>query len=130
MEFKIQRNTFVSAIRRTLGIVEKKTTMPILNNILIQAKATGITIVATDMEITLVANYEAEIMSEGEITVSAKRLYDIVKETPEGVVHVETSLSNVLILPCQKSVYRINGLSSRDFPSISDGGEGGGLVFN
>src|SRR3972149_8381084 len=126
MEFKIQRNTFVSAIRRTLGIVEKKTTMPILNNILIQAKAPGITIVATDMEITLVANYEAEIVSEGEITVSAKRLYDIVKETPEGIVHVETSLSNVLILTCQKSVYRINGLSSKDFPSISDGGEGGG----
>ena len=66
MEFNIQRSILLAGIRKTLGIVEKKTTMPILNNVLIKAHDTVITIIATDIEITLVANYNAEILSEGE----------------------------------------------------------------
>jgi DNA polymerase III subunit beta len=60
MEFNIKRDLFSVGIQKTLGIVEKKTTMPILSNLLLRAGQNRITIMATDREIGLVADYEAE----------------------------------------------------------------------
>lgn len=120
MEFNIQRNMLLAGIRKTLGIVEKKTTMPILNNVLIRANGEGITIVATDIEMTLVANIDADVISEGEITVSAKKFHDIIRESPESLVHVKKNDNDVMTISCQKSIYRINGLSSDEFPSVDD----------
>ena len=70
MEFRIGRNIFLDGIQKTLGIVEKKTTMPILNNVMIRASKQGIKISATDREIGLVADYEASVDHEGEVTLS------------------------------------------------------------
>src|SRR5574340_953045 len=120
MEFNIQRNTLLAGIRKTLGIVEKKTTMPILNNVLIRAKGKGITIIATDIEMTLVANYEADVLSEGDVTVSAKKLHEMIRETPESIVHVKKNDNNIVTISCEKSVYNINGLSAEEFPSVAD----------
>jgi len=72
MEFNIKRDLFLAGIQKTLGIVEKKTTMPILNNLLLRAGQNRVTIIATDREIGLVADYEAEVLREGEITLSAR----------------------------------------------------------
>jgi DNA polymerase III subunit beta len=123
MEFYIQRNILLAGIRKTLGIVEKKTTMPVLNNVLIRAQGNCLTITATDIEMILVADYEAEVMVPGEITVSAKKLYEMIRETPEGRVHVVKNDKNVLTISCQKSLYKINGLSAEEFPSVADDGE-------
>ena len=73
MKFTVQRNTFLEGIQKTLSIVEKKTTMPILNNILLRTGNNKITIVATDREIGLVADYDAEILNEGQVTVSCTK---------------------------------------------------------
>ena len=127
MEFNIQRSILLAGIRKTLGIVEKKTTMPILNNVLIKAHDTGITIIATDIEITLVANYNAEILSEGEVTLSAKKLYEMMREIPEGIVHVKKGSGNLLTISCEKAVYRINSIPADDFPSVAE--DGGALYF-
>lgn len=120
MEFNIQRNTLLAGIRKTLGIVEKKTTMPILNNVLLRARSNKITIIATDIEITLVANYVADVLSEGEITVSAKKLYEMMREIPDGLVKVKKNDGNLLTISCQKAVYRISGMSADEFPSVAE----------
>ena len=80
MEFKIKRNTFLDGIQKTLGIVEKKTTLPILNNVLLKTEDKKLRIVATDREISLISDYDAEIIEKGEITLSAKKLYEMVRE--------------------------------------------------
>jgi DNA polymerase-3 subunit beta len=123
MEFNIQRNILLAGIQKTLGIVEKKTTMPILNNVLIRAENGKITIIATDREITLVANYNAEILSDGNVTVSAKKLYEMIREMPESVIHVIKNEANTLIVSCQKVVYKINGMAADEFPSVADDGD-------
>ena len=120
MEFNIQRNTLLAGIRKTLGIVEKKTTMPILNNVLLRARGNKITIIATDIEITLVAHYEADVLSEGDVTVSAKKLYEMMREIPDGLVKVKKNDSNLLTISCQKAVYRISGMSAEEFPSVAE----------
>ena len=120
MEFHIQRNTLLAGIRKTLGIVEKKTTMPILNNVLLRVRGNNLTIIATDIEITLVAHYAADVLSEGEITVSAKKLYEMTREIPEGQVKVKKNDGNSLTISCQKAVYRISGMPAEEFPSVTE----------
>lgn len=119
MEIKINRNTFLDGIQKTLGIVEKKTTMPILNNILISGEANKLKIVATDREISLISYYDAEILEKGEITLSAKKLYEMVREIQGEIINFN-KINNVVKISCQRAVYKIPGLPADDFPNISD----------
>ncbi|MEN6623092.1 MAG: DNA polymerase III subunit beta [Smithella sp.] len=119
MEFKINRNTFLDGIQKTLGIVEKKTTIPILNNVLLSADDGKLKIIATDREISLISDYNAEITEKGEITLSAKKIYEMVREIQGDVVHF-TKNNNVVKISCQRAVYKIPGLPADDFPSITD----------
>jgi len=121
MEFNIKRERFLSGIQKTLGIVEKKTTMPILNNLLLRAVAPNlIQIMATDMEIGLVANYETDVVTEGEITVSAKKIYEMVREIQGENIHVVKNEKNVVIMNSEKAVYRILGIPADDYPVIEE----------
>lgn len=120
MKFTVQRNTFLEGIQKTLSIVEKKTTMPILNNILIRTGNNKITIVATDREIGLVADYGAEILKEGQVTVSARKLYEMIREIQGDSVQFEANESHRVTVTCQKIIYKIPGLSADDFPSVID----------
>jgi DNA polymerase-3 subunit beta len=120
MKFTVQRSTFLEGIQKTLSIVEKKTTMPILNNILIRTGNNKIKIVATDREIGLVADYDAEILTEGDITVSARKLYEMIREIQGEIVQFESSENHRVTVTSQKIIYKISGLPSDDFPSVLD----------
>ena len=120
MKFTVQRSTFLEGIQKTLSIVEKKTTMPILNNILIRAGNNKIKIVATDREIGLVADYDAEILNEGDITISARKLFEMIREIQGDSVQFETNESNRVTVTAQKIIYKISGLPADDFPSVLD----------
>ena len=120
MEFKIKREVFLGGIQKTLGIVEKKTTMPILSNLLIRTGEKRIMIMATDREIGLVADYEAEIIREGDITLSARKLHEMVRESQGEMVHVAKSDRDVVSLTCNKAVYRIPGIPADDYPVVAD----------
>ena len=82
MNFRIDRENFLKALQKVQGIVEKRTSMPILSNVLIEATGDEIGIVATDLEVGLKSSYPAKVEKEGRITVGAKKLYEIVKELP------------------------------------------------
>ncbi|MGD0021254.1 MAG: DNA polymerase III subunit beta [Smithellaceae bacterium] len=119
MELKINRNTFLDGIQKTLGIVEKKTTLPILNNVLLKAEANKLKIIATDREISLNSDYEAEIIKKGEITVSAKKLYEMVREIQGEVIYLSQD-NNIVKISCQRAIYKIPGLPAEDFPDITE----------
>ena len=120
MEFNIKRDVFSVGIQKTLGIVEKKTTMPILSNLLLRAGPNRITIMATDREIGLVADYEAEVLREGEITLSARKLHEMVREIQGETLHVIKNEKDVVILTCNKAIYRIPGIPADDYPVVAD----------
>ena len=123
MEFDIKRKVFLEAVQKTLGIVERKTTMPILSNLLIRAGQGRITIVATDREIGLVADYEAQTTVPGDITVSAKKLHEMIRETQGETIHVVKNERNIVILTSGKVTYRIPGLSTEEYPAVVDDDE-------
>jgi DNA polymerase-3 subunit beta len=121
MEFNIKRDVFLGGIQKTLGIVEKKTTMPILSNLLIRTQQDRIRIMATDREIGLVADYEAQIVREGDITLSARKLHEMVREIQGEMIHVAKSERDMVTLTCNRAVYRIPGLPAEDYPVVTDG---------
>jgi len=119
MEFNVERNVFMEGIHKTLGIVERKTTMPILNNILIRIGDKKIEIVATDGEIGLIADYEADIIVPGNITVAARKLYEMIREIEGGVINFKKTDNNWVNITCDKIFYRIPGMSGDEFPEVA-----------
>ncbi|MBU2235078.1 MAG: DNA polymerase III subunit beta [Proteobacteria bacterium] len=119
MEFNVKREIFLTGIQKTLGIVEKKTTMPILSNLLLRAADDRLTIIATDREIGLVADYEAEIIQGGEITLSARKLHEMVREVQGEKIHVVKNERDMVMITCNKAVYRIPGIPADDYPVVA-----------
>jgi len=120
MEFSIKRAVFLEGIQKTLSIVEKRTTLPILNNILIRAESGKIRIAATDREIGLTSYYDATTITQGEITVGARKLFEMVREIDGDIINVKMLENNWVNVTCGKIMYKIPGISADDFPEISE----------
>jgi len=118
MEFTINRDIFLKSLSHAYGIVEKKTTLPILSNILIEAKNSKIRITATDLDII----YSEEILlqelkKEGATTTSASILYDILRKLePNAKIELSLQSTNKLNLVSGNSKFNLLCMSSDNFP--------------
>jgi DNA polymerase III subunit beta len=119
MELTIRVPELVKALQRVQGIVEKKTTMPILANALIKSKGKdAITVSATDLEIGLVGDYEAKVTKTGALTLGARALYDIVRSLPEQTVTLKQAANQWVEITCGKVKYRVVGMAAESFPTL------------
>jgi DNA polymerase-3 subunit beta len=116
MKFSIDKETFLKSLQKVQGIVEKRNTMPILSNVLIEAIGDTILITATDLEVGIRSSYPAKVDSEGKITVSAKKLYEIIKELPDQEIFFSVKDNDWVAIVCGKAQFSIVGLSSDEFP--------------
>ena len=95
MELKVAVQELAKALQRVQGIVEKKTTMPILANVLLEASENGrLTVSATNLEIGLSGSYGAEVKQAGSITLAGRALYEIVRSLPEETVSLKRAANN------------------------------------
>lgn len=121
MDLSIRVPELAKALQRVQGIVEKKTTMPILANTLIRSKGKDqISVSATDLEIGLTANYEADVQETGAITLGAKALYDIVRSLPEDEVRLKQTANQWVEISCGKVKYRVVGMAADSFPALPE----------
>lgn len=118
MEFIIEKEEMLRGLSRIQNVVEKKIAMPILSNALIECKGEEISITATDLEIGLQGFYRAKVLEEGRFTVSAKKLFEVVKELPEKEVIFRSSQNQWIEVICGKANFKIMGLSAETFPSL------------
>ncbi len=116
MKFTIKRDVFLDAIQKTLSIAEKKTTNAIFNNILISTDLDRIKVVATDREITLVARYECQVISEGQIALLSRKLYELVRECQGEDVHVSIGDNNIARISCERAIFKMYGLPAENYP--------------
>jgi len=116
MEFRISQVTFSKALQKIQGIVERRQTMPILANVLIEVEDEQIAITATDLEVGVRSIYSAMVDSPGRITVSAKKLFEIVKELPQDDIRVSLKDNERVELRCGKSKFSIMGVSANEYP--------------
>lgn len=124
MEIKIKREELQAGLGLVQSIVERKTTMPILANVLISAEKKSLSITATDLEVGINSSYQAEVISPGKITVHAKSLYDIVRELPNDTVNITVKDSNWIEILCGRSKFKIVGLAPEEFPALPTRGSG------
>ncbi len=118
MKLRMGRVELLTGLQRVQGVVEKRNTMPILSNILIEAKQEGVEIVATDLEIGMRGLYKATVEKPGGITVSARKLYEIIKELTVSEIDITSSDNNWTTIQAGKSQFKIVGLPSTDYPAL------------
>ncbi len=118
MEFRIAADELKKALLRAQGIVERKATMPILSNVLVNAGKTGVSVTAFDLDIGIVSEHPAEVAKQGAITVSAKMLLDIVSFLPEAQVTVKKLANNYAELTSGAAHYKVVGMAPEEFPKL------------
>lgn len=119
MNITVEKQQLLKAISLTQTIVQKKTTMPILLNILLTATEEGLSVSATDLEVAVVSRIQAQVTTGGRISVHAKVINDIVRELPEGEVHLQLSEGERLEISAGKTKVRMVGQSAEGYPILS-----------
>ena len=122
MEFTINRDVFLKSLGHANGIIEKKTTLPILSNILIEAKESKIKITATDLDIIYFEQTTPqEIKKTGSTTTSANVLYDILRKLqPNSKVELTLLTKNNLKLVSGNSKFNLLCMPASDFPLLEE----------
>ncbi len=119
MELKIGSQDLARALGRSQGIVERKSTMPILSHVLLEArKGNELQISATDLDLSVSSTHTCEVAREGAVAVPAKHLYEIVRALPEQTVTLKRASNNYLEIKSGPSEFRIVGLPAEDFPAL------------
>ena len=119
MELTFEKHDLLNSLQVLQGVASGRTTLPILSNVLIQAADGKIECIATDLEVGIKIKVEGAIQEDGAITVSAKKLADIVKELPEDKpIHFATTANDRVELTCGNGVYKIIGLPDEEFPQL------------
>lgn len=116
MHFTIEKEVFLKGLARIQGIVEKRNTIPILSNVLIEGKDNEICLTATDLEVGMRSSYPASVSTPGKVTVSAKKIHEIIKELPEKEISFITKENCWIEIRCGKALFNIVGLSPEEFP--------------
>lgn len=119
MNLKAKTSDLLKEIQLVYSVIERKATIPILSNILMEAKKDKIRLTATDIEVTLKSQCAANVKIDGAITVSGQKLFDSIRFLPiDSEIHIKLNENNWASLNCERTKYRIAGISSEEFPSI------------
>lgn len=120
MEIIIHRNDLVKELHLVQGIVERKNSIPILSNVLAEARAGELRISATDLDVSLRCGCGAQVISEGAITLAAKKLYEIARALPESEVRLSLLPDAWAAIHCEQVSFKMAGLPREDFPALPE----------
>ncbi len=121
MEFVIKQNALKEELGFVQGIVEKKSTIPVLSNILIESVGENtIRIIGTDLDATIRCEAEADIKEAGSMCIQARKLFDIVRLLPDADVHFKKMDNDWVKLTCENSKFRLAGVSLDQFPEVPE----------
>ncbi|OGQ08709.1 MAG: DNA polymerase III subunit beta [Deltaproteobacteria bacterium RIFCSPLOWO2_12_FULL_40_28] len=118
MEFKIGRDQFLEGLAKAQGVVERKNTMPVLSNILIEADKSNIKLTATDLEVAYVSKIPAHVIQTGQATLPCRNLHDIVREMNLTDIHLSLKENNRVEIKGGTSQFNIPSLPATEFPSL------------
>lgn len=120
MQFSIQREALLKPLQQVVGVVERRQTLPVLANILVKVSATRLSLTATDLEVEMVACADVEKPEAGEITIPARKLFDIVRALPDGAL-IQLKLNNDRVaLSAGRSRFTLTTLPASEFPTVDE----------
>ncbi len=118
MKLVVSKQDISKIMQISQNIVEKKSTMPILQNALLEANGNMLTISSSDMQITIIAKISANVITEGKTTINANLFANMVRELPDEDVLLEVEEGEILSITSGKTVSKILGISAESFPKF------------
>ncbi len=124
MEFSVGKEDLLQCLYLVQGVVERRSSLPMLSHVLIESDSTGendgvISLGATDLEIGIRQQCQADVKAAGSMTADARKLYEIIRELPSGQVRLRSSGNGWVDVNSGKSRFRIAGLDPKEFPTIT-----------
>ena len=123
MELVVRKNDLLRELQLFQGIVERKNTIPILANVLLEARGDEVKLLATDLEVALRSRCKASVSTPGSLTLPAKKLYEIVKSLPETDIRI-TEDKNGVKVAAERFDSRMQTLPREDFPTLPESAGG------
>jgi DNA polymerase-3 subunit beta len=120
MEFSVKKYDLLEELELTQGVVERKTTIPILSNLLFEAKGDRLNITATDLELSICTGCTAKIKKEGGGTIPAKKLLELVRLLPDEEIRFKVLENHWVQIQSGKRNYKLVGMSKDNFPTIPE----------
>jgi DNA polymerase-3 subunit beta len=118
MELTVAKADLQKELQLCQGVVEKRSTIPILSNVLLRAADGKLRIAATDLDVTILCSCDARITTPGGVTIEARRLFDIVRSLPDEDVHITMQENNSLLVESGTAKFRLLGLPAEDYPTL------------
>lgn len=118
MELTVAKADLQKELQLCQGVVEKRSTIPILSNVLLKAADDRLQIAATDLDVTILSSCAARITTPGGVTIEAKRLFDVVRSLPDEDVHLNLQENNSMLIESGTAKFRLLGLSAEDYPTL------------
>ena len=121
MEIVLKKTDLVKELQLVQGIVERRSSVPILSNVLAEARDGQLRISATDLDVSLRCGCPAQVVEGGAITLGAKKLYEIARSLPEAEVRLKVLPDSWATIECEQVSFKIAGLPREDFPALPEG---------
>jgi DNA polymerase III subunit beta len=118
MELTVAKADLQKELQLCQGVVEKRSTIPILSNVLLRAADGRLQIAATDLDVTILSSCPAKITTPGGVTIEAKRLFDVIRSLPDEDVHVTMQENNSMLIESGTAKFRLLGLPAEDYPTL------------
>lgn len=120
MQFSIQREALLKPLQQVVGVVERRQTLPVLANLLVKVADGKVSMTGTDLEVEMIATAAADKLVDGEITIPARKLFDIVRALPDGA-QIELKLNGDRVaMNAGRSRFTLATLPATEFPTIDE----------
>ena len=131
MKFKISKEVIFKTLSHLQGIVDKKNSLPILSNILIEASSNTLTLTSTDMDISIIEKINCDILEEGSTTINSQLLYDIVRKLKDNSeIEVISNDGKLLTIRSNGTRFSLACLPKEDYPIIDKNIQGNSININ
>lgn len=118
MEIRLNRNDFLTELAPMQGIVERKTTIPVLSHILLNAEGDRLSLSATDLDVSLTSSVTGDVIEDGAVAIPAKKFMEIIRALVGDEVHLVEEEPQWLTIKAGRSRFKIHGMKPEDFPSL------------
>ena len=118
MELTVKKTDFVKELSLGQGVIEKKSTIPVLSNVLLEAEGSELVLTVTDLELGIRTTCPATAKRSGASTIPARRLLDYVRLLPDAEMEIKALENESISLVCGRSKTRIAGMSRENFPEL------------
>lgn len=129
MKIITSKNLLLNAINITQKAVPSKTTLPILEGILIEAKNGKLKLIGTDLEVGIETTINVDVIVPGRIVISSRILGEIVRKLPDSDIELELKENNTVYLKCENSHFKVNGMTPDEFPDLPEVKKENGVVI-